>query len=35
MHQWLSKNTADIKSAIKSGEFQKIYAKFFDASAMK
>jgi hypothetical protein len=30
MHQWLSKNTKDIKSAIKSGEFQKIYAQFFE-----
>jgi hypothetical protein len=35
MHQWLSKNTKDIKAAIKSGEFQKIYAKFFEGSAMK
>ena len=35
MHQWLSKNTGDITSAIKSGEFQKIYAKFFDESALK
>jgi hypothetical protein len=35
MHQWLGKNTKDIKAAINSGEFQKIYSKFFDDSAMK
>jgi len=29
MHQWLSSNTADIKKAIKSGEFQKIYRELF------
>ena len=29
MHTWLSSNTADITKAIKSGEFQKIYSKFF------
>jgi len=29
MHQWLSKNTGDIKKAIKSGEFQKIYSDLF------
>ena len=35
MHQWLGKNTDDIKGAIKSGEFQKIYAELFDDSALK
>ena len=29
MHQWLSTNTDEIKKAIKSGEFQKIYADLF------
>ena len=29
MHTWLSENTADIKKAIKSGEFQKIYSELF------
>jgi hypothetical protein len=29
MHTWLSTNTADIKKAIKSGEFQKIYSELF------
>jgi len=35
MHQWLSKNTEEIKKAIKSGEFQKIYAQFFSQDATK
>jgi hypothetical protein len=30
MHQWFNTNTADIKSAIKSGEFQKIYLELFE-----
>jgi hydroxylamine dehydrogenase len=29
MHAWFNENTADIKAAIKSGEFQKIYSKLF------
>jgi len=29
MHKWFNTNTADIKSAIKSGEFQKIYSELF------
>jgi formate-dependent nitrite reductase cytochrome c552 subunit len=29
MHKWFNTKTADIKSAIKSGEFQKIYSKLF------
>ena len=29
MHTWFNTNTADIKSAIKSGEFQKIYSEMF------
>lgn len=29
MHKWLNANTADIKSAIKSGEFQRIYSELF------
>lgn len=32
MHTWMSKNTADIKKAIKDGEFQKIYQKLFNDS---
>jgi hypothetical protein len=35
MHQWLSQNTADIKRAIKSGEFQKIYGELFDESGLQ
>ena len=30
MHQWLGKNTGDIKKAINSGEFQKIYSDLFN-----
>lgn len=29
MHTWFNTNTADIKSAIKSGELQKIYSELF------
>lgn len=29
MHTWLSSNTGEIKKAIKSGDFQKIYQKLF------
>lgn len=29
MHKWFNSNTADIKSAIKSREFQKIYSELF------
>ena len=29
MHQWFGKNTKDIKAAINSGEFQKIYSDLF------
>ena len=29
MHQWLSQNTGEIKRAIKTGEFQKIYTNMF------
>jgi hypothetical protein len=34
MHTWMSQNTADIKKAIKDGEFQKIYEKLFGAKMM-
>jgi len=34
MHNWMSKNTADIKKAIKDGEYQKIYEKLFDQKMM-
>lgn len=34
MHTWMSQNTADIKKAIQSGEFQKTYDKFFDEEKM-
>lgn len=30
MHSWLSKQTADLKSAIRSGEMQKIYKELFE-----
>lgn len=30
MHKWLNTDTKSIKSAISSGEFQKIYSKLFD-----
>jgi hypothetical protein len=29
MHAWLSKQTADLKGAIRSGEMQKIYQDLF------
>jgi len=29
MHKWMSSNTGEIKKAIKSGEFQKIYSEMF------
>ncbi|WP_298037578.1 multiheme c-type cytochrome [uncultured Desulfuromonas sp.] len=35
MHKWLSTNTGEIKKAIGSGEFQKIYMKLFDQSTTK
>ncbi len=34
MHTWMSQNTADIKKAIQSGEFQKTYDKFFSEEKM-
>ena len=30
MHKWLNTNTKEIKAAINSGEFQKIYMELFD-----
>jgi len=35
MHAWLSKPTADLKAAIRSGDMQKIYKDMFPASAGK
>jgi hypothetical protein len=29
MHTWFNTSTADIKGAINSGEFQKIYSELF------
>ncbi len=34
MHKWLSANTGEIKKAIKSGDFQKIYSDLFSKDAM-
>jgi len=34
MHTWMSQNTADIKKAIKDGEFQKIYEQLFEQKMM-
>jgi len=34
MHTWLNQNTDEIKKAIKSGEFQKIYQQLFDQKMM-
>jgi UDP-N-acetyl-D-mannosaminuronic acid transferase (WecB/TagA/CpsF family) len=34
MHTWMSQNTAEIKKAIKDGEFQKIYEQLFDQKMM-
>ncbi|MBE0584864.1 MAG: hypothetical protein IH612_14040, partial [Desulfofustis sp.] len=30
MHTWLNSSTADIKSAIRDGSFQKIYYQLFE-----
>jgi len=35
MHKWINTSKGEIKSAIKSGEFQKIYGSMFNKSANK